>query len=219
MVWQRGSLDAAIHKENTIMNITTANNPISEVFHFDGYKQIRTMFRPENNAVLFCGKDVAEALGYKKSEKAISDHCRRVVPVEVSAPPIQGVTSKARLTQTMNFIPESDVYRLIMKSRLKTAEKFEQWVCEEVLPSIRRSGMYSKAVAESNLKPELQHAITTHIEAQTKRMLDRLDRLDYYGDISEEAKASLCEKVAKEFNAPLKLIQELQRNGLHGVSQ
>lgn len=65
------------------MNITTANNPISEVFHFDGYKQIRTMFRPENNAVLFCGKDVAEALGYKKPEKAISDHCKRAVMVNI----------------------------------------------------------------------------------------------------------------------------------------
>lgn len=56
------------------MNITTANNPISEVFHFDGYKQIRTMFRPEDDAVLFCGKDVAEALGYKDTKKALAAH-------------------------------------------------------------------------------------------------------------------------------------------------
>lgn len=199
------------------MNITTFNNPIAEVFHFDGYKQIRTMFRPEDDAVLFCGKDVAEALGYKKPEKAISDHCKRAVMVNIAE--LGSSYPKTGGNPNMNFIPESDVYRLIMKSRLKTAEKFEEWVCEEVLPSIRRSGMYSKAVAESNLKPELQHAITTHIEAQTKRMLDRLDRLDYYGNISKEAKASICEKVAKEFNVPLSLVQQLQTNGLHGVSQ
>ncbi|HHQ4568265.1 TPA: BRO-N domain-containing protein [Aeromonas hydrophila] len=199
------------------MNITTANNPISEVFHFDGYKQIRTMFRPEDNAVLFCGKDVAEALGYKNTRDALLKHCRRQVTLDLRQASNTVVICAGNPNAV--FIPESDVYRLIMKSRLKTAEKFEEWVCEEVLPSIRRSGMYSKAVAESNLKPELQHAITTHIEAQTKRMLDRLDRLDYYGDISKEAKASICEKVAKEFNAPLTLIQELQTNGLHGVIQ
>lgn len=197
------------------MNITTTTNPISEVFHFDGHKQIRTMFRPEDDAVLFCGKDVAEALGYKDTKKALTAHVdtedKEVCRIGSGA--IQGGNPN------MTFITESGVYSLIFKSRLKTAKQFKRWVTSEVLPSIRRSGMYSKAVAESNLKPELQHAITTHIEAQTKRMLDRLDRLDYYGNISKEAKASICEKVAKEFNVPLKLVQQLQTNGLHGVSQ
>ncbi|MFV3351906.1 BRO family protein [Aeromonas veronii] len=104
---------------------------ISNIFHFDGYKQIRTLTRPEDDSVLFCGKDVAEALGYKK--------------------------------------------------------------------------------------PELQHAITAHTEAQLKRMLDRLDRLDYYGTASKEAKASIAEKVAKEFNQPVELIEAIQRSGLAGA--
>ncbi|KRV85124.1 BRO-N domain-containing protein [Aeromonas veronii] len=197
------------------MNITTANNPISEVFHFDGYKQIRTMYRPEDDTVLFCGKDVAEALGYKKSEKAISDHCKRAAMVNIAE--LGSSYPKTGGNPNMNFIPESDVYRLIMKSRLKTAEKFEEWVCEEVLPSIRRSGMYSKAVAESNLKPELQHALAVHIEGQTRRMLDELDRMDYFGTASDAAKKTIREVIAKRFNVPESLITELQRKGLAGM--
>ena len=88
------------------MNITTANNPISEVFHFDGYKQIRTMYRPEDDTVLFCGKDVAEALGYKKSEKAISDHCKRAVMVNIAE--LGSSYPKTGGNPNMNFIPESE---------------------------------------------------------------------------------------------------------------
>ncbi|WP_368166834.1 Bro-N domain-containing protein [Aeromonas sp. R4-1] len=197
------------------MNITTANNPISEVFHFDGYKQIRTMYRPEDDAVLFCGKDVAEALGYKNTRDALLKHCRRQVTLDLR----QSDNTVAICAGNPNavFIPESDVYRLIMKSRLKTAEKFEEWVCEEVLPSIRRSGMYSKAVAESNLKPELQNALAVHIEGQTRRMLDELDRMDYFGTASDAAKKTIREVVAKRFNVPESLITELQRKGLAGM--
>lgn len=195
------------------MNTTTANNPISEVFHFDGYKQIRTMFRPEDDTVLFCGKDVAEALGYKNTEKAITAHVdeedKEVCRIGSSA--IQGGNPN------MTFITESGVYSLIFKSRLKTAKQFKRWVTSEVLPSIRRSGMYSKAVAESNLKPELQHALAVHIEGQTRRMLDELDRMDYFGTASDVAKKTIREVVAKRFNVPESLIAELQRKGLAGM--
>ncbi|MGL4872483.1 MAG: BRO family protein [Aeromonas veronii] len=98
---------------------------ISNIFHFDGYKQIRTLTRPEDDSVLFCGKDVAEALGYKKPEKAISDHCKRAVMVNIAE--LGSSYPKTGGNPNMNFIPESDVYRLIMKSRLKTAEKFEHY--------------------------------------------------------------------------------------------
>jgi len=195
------------------MNITTANNPISEVFHFDGYKQIRTMFRPEDDTVLFCGKDVAEALGYKKPENALAAHVddEDKVVCRIGLTLIQGGTPN------MTFITESGVYSLIFKSRLKTAKQFKRWVTSEVLPSIRRSGMYSKAVAESNLKPELQHALAVHIEGQTRRMLDELDRMDYFGTASDAAKKTIREVVAKRFNVPESLITELQRKGLAGM--
>lgn len=80
------------------------------------------------------GNDIATALGYVRPRKAISDHCK-------------GVLKKCYLEtsggrQELKIIPEGDIYRLIMKSRLPQAEKFEAWVMEEVLPQIRATGGY-----------------------------------------------------------------------------
>lgn len=81
----------------------------------------------------FCGADVAKALGYVNSRKALADHCKGVTKCDI---PTRGGK------QEMIFIPESDVYRLVMRSKLPDAERFQDWVVEEVLPSIRRSGGY-----------------------------------------------------------------------------
>ena len=86
--------------------------------------------------------DVARALGYTNPHDAILRHCKGVVKREgVSQTTNQhGVTTEQ--TVEMNFIPEGDVYRLIVRSQLPSAEKFERWVFEEVLPSIRKHGAY-----------------------------------------------------------------------------
>lgn len=81
----------------------------------------------------FCASDVAKALGYSNPNKAVNDHCRAITK---RSTPISGKI------QEINFIPEGDVYRLIMKSKLSTAEKFESWVMDEVLPTIRKIGGY-----------------------------------------------------------------------------
>lgn len=81
----------------------------------------------------FCASDIAKALGYKRPNDAILQHCRATVK---HSTPISGKL------QDINFIPEGDVYRLIIKSKLPTAEKFESWVMDEVLPSIRKTGSY-----------------------------------------------------------------------------
>lgn len=83
--------------------------------------------------MLFCGSDVAKALGYSIPSKAVNAHCRGVSKMEV---PTNGGN------QTMLFIPEGDVYRLITHSKLPAAEQFERWVFDEVLPSIRKNGAY-----------------------------------------------------------------------------
>jgi len=75
----------------------------------------------------------AEALGYANPQKAIRDHCKGVN---------ETVTPTPGGEQTIRVIPEGDLYRLIMKSQLPTAEKFERWVFDEVLPSIRKHGAY-----------------------------------------------------------------------------
>ena len=102
-----------------------------EIFKTPEFGSIRVI--EEDGKYLFCGADVAKALGYANSRKALIDHCK-------------GVTKRDTLTaggmQQLSFIPEGDVYRLIVHSKLPSAERFERWVFDEVLPSIRQHGAY-----------------------------------------------------------------------------
>ena len=103
-----------------------------QIFNNPDFGEVRTL--EENGAVLFCGSDVAKALGYSNPSKALSDHCKGVT---------KRYTPTNSGTQEMSFIPESDLYRLVFSSKLPTAEKFTDWVTSEVLPTIRRHGMYA----------------------------------------------------------------------------
>lgn len=81
----------------------------------------------------FAASDIAEALGYSNPRKAISDHCKGVTKRDT--PTKSGI-------QSINYIPEGDIYRLIVRSKLPSAERFESWVFDEVIPSIRQTGSY-----------------------------------------------------------------------------
>lgn len=117
-----------------------AESNVPEVFQNPEFGQIRIL--TEGEKMLFCAKDVAVALGYKNPRDAINRHCRYVVKRDgVSFTTNQhGATSEQ--TVEMSFIPEGDVYRLIVRSDLPSAERFERWVFDEVLPSIRKNGGY-----------------------------------------------------------------------------
>lgn len=103
-----------------------------KIFENEEFGKIRMI--EENGKVLFCGKDVANALGYKDTAYAISAHCKGVE--EIPTPTAGG-------SQMMKFITEGNIYRLITHSKLPSAEKFESWVFDEVLPTIRKTGSYS----------------------------------------------------------------------------
>ena len=111
------------------------------VFKSKAFGQLRTI--EEDGKILFCASDVAKALGYSNPRDAISRHCRGVVKRDA---PTQGGV------QAIAFIPEGDVYRLITHSKLPGAEKFESWVFDDVLPSLRKDGYYSLAPQEN--KPD-----------------------------------------------------------------
>ena len=105
-----------------------------EIFKNPEFGSIRVI--EENGKYLFCGTDVAAALGYSNSRDAIIRHCRYVVKRD--APHPQSPDRKISMT----FIPEGDLYRLIVHSKLPSAEQFERWVFDEVLPTIRKHGAY-----------------------------------------------------------------------------
>ena len=102
-----------------------------KIFENKEFGEVRTI--KTGGKVLFCGSDIAKALGYAIPTKAINAHCRGVSKMEV--PTYSG-------KQQMLFITEGDVYRLIVKSKLPAAERFENWVFDEVLPSIQNNGGY-----------------------------------------------------------------------------
>jgi len=81
----------------------------------------------------FPAKECAEKLGYAKSRNAINQHCKGALK--------QGVLTNGGI-QEKTFIPEGDLYRLIIRSKLPAATVFEAWVCDDVLPSIRKHGAY-----------------------------------------------------------------------------
>ena len=90
----------------------------------------------------FIAKDVAEALGYANTSKAINAHCKAVNTCH---------TEMGGQVRAVQIIPERDLYRLVMKSKLPAAEQFEEWVVGQVLPSIRKTGNFS-AQATNNSK-------------------------------------------------------------------
>ena len=102
-----------------------------KIFENEQFGQVRTI--EEGDKILFCGSDVAKALGYSNAPDALNRHCRAIVKRDT---PISGKI------QAISFIPEGDVYRLIARSKLPEAEKFESWVFDEILPTIRKTGGY-----------------------------------------------------------------------------
>lgn len=101
-------------------------------------KKITTIIYAEKPA--FVAMDVARALGYIKPENAIKKHCKSLIKIKYSEMGCLGFDPKP---QGVTLIHESDVYRLVMRSKLESAERFQDWVVEEVLPALRTTGSYS----------------------------------------------------------------------------
>lgn len=122
------------------------------IFQSEQFGTVRTL--DEDGKILFCGTDVAKALGYANSRDALRRHCKGVVKHDIGVQ--TGMkTDGTPATQKMEmlFITEGDLYRLITHSRLPAAEAFEKWVFDEVLPTIRKTGQY-KAEPEPEEPPK-----------------------------------------------------------------
>lgn len=118
----------------------------------------------ESNEPMFVASDVANALGYAKPRNAVQAHCKGALK--------QGVPTSGGI-QEMTIIPESDFYRLVLKSQLQDAEKFQDWVCEDILPSIRKHGAYMTpdTLEKAILSPDFIIKLATNLkEEQTKRI-------------------------------------------------
>lgn len=132
-----------------------------QIFKNEEFGEVRTV--EIEGKPFFCGSDVAKALGYAIPSKAVNTHCKGVSKME--APTNGGV-------QELLFIPEGDLYRLIVSSKLPTAEKFEHWVFDEVLPSIRKHGLYATDELLDNPDLIIQMATKLKEEREARKALE-----------------------------------------------
>ena len=143
-----------------------------EIFNNAEFGRVRII--EENGSFLFCASDVAKALGYSNVHSALQRHCKGVVKRDT-------VTS-TRGIQALTYIPEGDVYRLIVHSKLPSAERFERWVFDEVLPSLRRNGIYitDPLVRQFARDPDFAHAVVDALYEQTDRVNELAPKASYF---------------------------------------
>lgn len=169
-------------------------NQLTKIFEGNSIRMIGDRQTP-----LFVASDVAKALGYKEPHKAVNRHCKGGMKHPV-------LTNGG--TQEMMVIREPDVYRLVTNSKLPAAQAFENWIMEDVLPSIRSTGSYEvpKGIPFAELftataqllekQDETEAAITTLNEKIDQRMT-----LDYGQQLAiESAKKSRAEALWDEIS-------------------
>lgn len=174
-----------------------------QIFKNDDCGEIRIV--EENGKVLFCGSDIARALGYARPADAISAHCKGVCVLP---------TPSAGGVQNTKFITEGDVYRLIAHSKLPTAQQFESWVFDEVLPSIRRHGAYMTGET-------LEKALTSPdflIELATKLKEEQAKRIELESKIEEDKPKVLFAQAVETSKSTIlvgDLAKILRQNGVN----
>lgn len=162
-----------------------------QIFNNEQFGQMRTI--TENGNTLFCGSDVAKALGYAKPQNAIEAHCRCALKRGIPHP--QAPDKKIE----MSFIPEGDVYRLITHSKLPAAEKFERWVFDEVLPSVRQTGAYMtpETIEKVLLNPDTIINLATQIKELQAKIQANAPKVLFSDAVSTSQNSILVGDLAK----------------------
>jgi len=176
-----------------------------QIFKDDRFGEIRWV--KVNNKDYVIGKDVAKCLGYVNPRDAILRHCKGIVKHD----------SFKEGGQCVALIPEGDVYRLITKSELPGAEKFEAWIFDEVLPCIRKTGMYATDELLDN--PDLLIAAATKLKEERKARLEAEDKVkllepkrQFYDDVAGSKDSVEMGQVAKVLG-----IRGMGRNNLFSL--
>lgn len=136
-----------------------------KLFEKEEFGKVRVVMQDEDP--WFVASDVAKALGYANPQEATREHCRKVNKI---TQPSESLPSVKCPPTFINIIPESDVYRLVMRSNLPRAVEFQDWICEEVIPSIRKTGGY--LMAKPNDTPEAILARAVLVAQDTIRRIE-----------------------------------------------
>lgn len=135
-----------------------------QVFNSEQFGEVRTAGTAQEP--IFCAADICRALGYNNGRDAISRHCDEGDVVKHDTPTTSGV-------QTMTFVTESGLYSLIFGSKLESAKQFKKWVTSDVLPSIRKHGMYATEATVESMLNDPENAILM-LQAYQRERKERL---------------------------------------------
>ena len=176
-----------------------------QIFKNQEFGAIRTMSN-EQGGVLFCAKDVCDALGYIKARNAVMLH---VDDEDKTTAPIQGGGSNYK-SQAI-FINESGLYALILCSKLESAKRFKRWVTGEVLPAIRKQGGYMVAKQGESEKEIMARALEI-VRSTIQRRDEEIARLQpkalYTDQVLDSITCITTTQLAKELGMTA---QELNR--------
>lgn len=136
-------VDEALHISLALNKEGKGETELNElqIFQNEEFGQVRMV--DINGKTYFVANDVAKALGYSNPSKATNDHCKNAIKE-------WGNDSLGRPAE-FKVIPEGDIYRLIIKSQLPSADKFERWIFDEVIPQIRQTGSYQKKLSPQEM--------------------------------------------------------------------
>lgn len=170
----------------------------------------------------FVGKDVAEILGYSNTRKALADHVDEEDKMD-------GVTIRDSIGREQNpiCINESGLYSLILSSKMPNAKRFKRWVTSEVLPTIRRHGLYAmdevlanpdiliNALLELKAERERNANLQAMVAVQSQQMIEMQPKVSYYDVVLNCKDLVAISVIAKDYGwSATKLNQYLQQKGI-----
>ena len=195
-----------------------------KIFENEDFGQIRAI--EKDGEPWFVGKDVAEILGYANASKAVLTHVDAEDKTFVMLDIADSQNRNAPVGQSKTaFINESGLYSLILSSKLPTAKKFKRWVTSEVLPSIRKHGMYAmpdtveKMIADpdtairllTTLKEEQnKRKVLEDENAQQKQLIAEFNpKASYYDVVLQTADVLSSTQIAKDYGKSAKWLNKL----------
>lgn len=208
------------NKELSILNYPQRNERSSgmsgnlKVFENEEFGKLRTTMI--NGEIRFMGKDAAEILGYKNTRQALASH----VDAEDK---LDGVTIRDAIGREQNsvFINESGLYSLILSSKLPKAKQFKRWVTSEVLPSIRKTGMYATDELLNNpdlaikaftaLKEEREkNKLLTEENAKKQNLLNEISpKAEFAEHLIDDGRLITATEIAKDYGMTSRQLNSL----------
>ena len=176
------------------MNGGNLMNKIQEFFN-EKFGTVRSVII--DNIVYFYGIDIAKSLGYSNASKAITTHCKRVLSKVLETSNSQnGKTVKGKVS----LITKSDIYRLIVRSKLESADEFESWIFDEIMPTIEKTGAYIEEGREQEMVNYYFSSLSSDLQGQiVNELIEKNKELQaFYDDLMNTEGLMQINTVAKE---------------------